>query len=122
MLIRADGLGLISKKEAEAAGLLPMEKSAYEIAKSGGDYSKFYERYQSEYLPRLQRAVKSYDKVIVEHEKWIRNPSLKLGTDASPEVVRRYAEDKWPRDIARNLAYKSIIKGIIEERKNGKPD
>jgi len=96
-----------------------MSITPYEIAKAGGEYSKFYERYKNEYLPRLQRAVKSYERVIAEHEQWIAEPSLKLGKDAPDDVVRRCVEDKWPRDIARNAAYRSIIVGIIGERRHG---
>lgn len=97
-------------------------KSLYEEAKAGGEYAKFYERYRGEYLSRLRRASKSYEKVIAEHGEWIRNPSVKLGADAPEEVARRYVDAKWPRDIARNREYKAIIDGIIEERQHGKPD
>lgn len=121
-LIRPDGFGLVSKAEAEGAKLIRMERNVYEIAKAGGDYSKFFERYKDVYLSRLKRALRSYEKVIAEHEDWIKNPAGKLGSDASEDVVKRYVEGKWPRDIARNAAYKAIIEGIIEERKNGRSD
>jgi hypothetical protein len=94
-----------------------VKPSAYDIAKSGGDYSKFYERYRSEYLPRLQRAERSYRKVIEDHEDYIRDPMSKLKPGLSPEEIRRYVEKKWPDDIARNTAYLEIITGIIAERK-----
>ena len=96
--------------------------TVHETAKSGGEYSKHYERYKDEYLSRLRRAARSYDKVIAEHEEWIKNPESKLGNDKDPDYVRLYTEGKWPDDIARNRAYKSIIEGIIEERTHGKPD
>ena len=97
-------------------------KSIFETAKSGGEYSKHYERYKGEYLSRLRRAARSYEKVIAEHEEWIKNPAIKLKDRNDADYVRLYTEGKWPDDIARNRAYKIIIEGIIEERKHGKPD
>ncbi len=96
------------------------KSNVYETAKSGGDYAKFYQRYKDEHLPRLNRAAKSLEKVIAEHEAWIKNPALKLGQHAEAEYARRYVEVKWPKDIARNWAYKDIIDGIIGDRKSGK--
>lgn len=93
-----------------------VKPSAYETAKSGGDYAKFYDRYRSEYLPRLRRAERSYEQVIADHERWIKDPAAKLKPGLSPEEIRRYVERKWPSDIARNAAYLDIIKGIIGER------
>ena len=93
-----------------------MKPSAYEIAISGGDYAKFYERYKNEYLPRLQRAERSYRKVIEAHEGYIRDPMSKLKPGLSPEEIKRYVEQKWPNDIARNTVYLEIIMGIIAER------
>jgi hypothetical protein len=101
---------------------MPSKLSIYETAKAGGEYFKFYEHYWDVYLARLRRASKSYEKVIAEHEAWIKNPSLKLGEEMPELVVKRYVEGKWPRDIARNLAYKAIIDGIIEERTHGPAD
>ncbi|MTW20529.1 hypothetical protein [Allochromatium palmeri] len=96
--------------------LKDMRPSAYDLAKSGGDYAKFYERYKGEYLPRLQRAERSYRRVIAEHEGYIRDPMSKLKPGLSAEEIRRYVEKKWPEDIARNTAYLEIITGIIAER------
>lgn len=91
-------------------------KSAYEIAKQGGDYVGHYQRYKNEYSSRLVRAARSYEKVIQEHRAWIENPASKLGNDVEEEIVRRYVEKKWPQDIARNQAYLDIIEGILMER------
>ncbi len=102
------------------ATILSVVNTIYETAKDGGAYSKFYEQYKDVYLPGLRRAAKSFEEVIAEHEKWIKNPSLKLKNTDDLHYVKRYTEKKWPRDIARNSAYKSIIEGIIEERENGK--
>jgi hypothetical protein len=97
--------------------ILSVEKvSAYEVAKAGGQYAKFYNRYRDEYLSRLQRASRGYAKVIEEHEQWIKNPRLKLEATMSDEEVARYAGKKWPRDVVRNTAYKNIIDGIIRDR------
>ncbi|TAN71606.1 MAG: hypothetical protein EPN17_00950 [Methylobacter sp.] len=117
-LLRKEGLGLLTRQAAEKAGIIvAMKNDAYDIAKNGGDYDKFYQRYKNEYLPRLNRAVKSYDKVITDHQTWIENPALKLADTTNTDYVRRYTEIKWPQDIARNQTYKTIIEGIIKERK-----
>jgi len=79
-----------------------------------------YERYKDEYTSRLNRSARSYERVIQEHLSWIENPYLKLPADADEETIKRYVEQKWPDDIARNQAYKDIIIGILMERKNAK--
>jgi hypothetical protein len=94
----------------------------YAAAKAGGEYAQFYEKNRNLYLARLRRASKSYGKIIADHEEWIRNPALKLAPGLPQEAVKRYAEQKWPKDIARNSAYKAIIDGIIQDRENGKAD
>jgi hypothetical protein len=85
-------------------------------AKQGGAYSKFYNRYKNEYTKRLNKATKSFDEVIAEHELWIADPSLKLGSNPPENSVRRNIK-KWQEDIERNRTYKIIIQGIIEGRK-----
>ena len=85
-------------------------------AKQGGTYSKFYNRYKNEYTKRLDKAIKSFDAVIAEHELWIADPSLKLGSSPPVSSVRRNIK-KWQEDIERNRTYKIIIQGIIEDRK-----
>jgi hypothetical protein len=100
--------------------LLAMASNAFQEAKEGGEYSKHYERYKDEYTARLNRAAKSYERVIREHWAWIENPYLKLPEDTDEETIRRYVEQKWPDDITRNQAYKDIIMGILMERQNAK--
>lgn len=96
-----------------------MKNDAYEIAKSGGDYSKFYENYKDRYTKNLNKASSSYDKVVEDHKAWINDPSIKLGSNPPIEAVKQNTI-KWHEDIRRNLAYKSIVEGILEDRKNGK--
>ncbi len=96
-----------------------MKNDAYEIAKKGGDYSKFYENYKDRYTKNLNKASSSYDKVVEDHKAWINDPSIKLGSNPPIEAVKQNTI-KWHEDIRRNLAYKSIVEGILEDRKNGK--
>lgn len=95
-----------------------MDGNAFEEAKSGGDYSNHCERYKDEYTSRLNRAARSYERVIQEHLAWMENPFLKLPEDTDAETIKRYVEQKWPDDIARNQAYEDIIIGILMERQN----
>ena len=87
----------------------------FKEAKSGGTYAGFYDRYKNEYTKRLNKSVKSYEDVIAEHEAWIRNPKLKIGDGHEQKIIEQNIK-KWQEDIARNSDYKTIIKGILEDK------
>lgn len=93
-----------------------MKNDVYKTAKNGGDYAKFYSRYKDEYLTRLNRSIRSFEKIIAEHKAWIADPAIKLRNNPTQDIVEIY-KLKWQQDIDRNLAYKAIIKGIKEDRK-----
>ena len=96
-----------------------MKNDIFNAAKKGGDYSKFYENYKGRYTKNLNKASSSYDKVVEEHKAWINDPSIKLGNNPPIEAVKQNTI-KWHEDIRRNLAYKSIVDGILEDRRNDK--
>ena len=87
----------------------------FKEAKSGGTYAGFYDRYKNEYTKRLNKSIKSYEEVIAEHEAWIRNPKLKLGDGHEQKIIEQNIK-KWREDITRNSDYKTIIKGILEDK------
>lgn len=90
-------------------------KNIYETAKNGGDYSKFYDQYKKKYTKELDKAIRSFIKVIEEHKMWIDNPNIKLGENPTAESIAIHKK-KWQRDIDRNSAYKDITEGLREER------
>ncbi len=106
----------------QSSGKMANKPSIYEAARAGGDYAKFYAKNRDLYLPGLRKASKSYGKVLAEHEEWIKNPYSKVESDKPEDEVRYLVEKKWPKDIARNSAYKAIIDGIIEDRTHGEAD
>jgi hypothetical protein len=121
-LIRPDGFGLISKADASKLGLV-VERGAFEIAKTGGHYAKFYERYKNEYSTRLERAVKSYGDVIAEHEARIKNPAIKLEPDASAEGPSSATRETNGRGTSPEmLPIKPLSKALLRKEKNERTD
>lgn len=92
-----------------------MSKDIYQEAKNGGDYAKFYEQYKNKYTKELDRAIRSFTKVIEEHRMWIEDPTIKLKDIPTVEAIA-IVKKKWQRDIDRNAAYKAIVEGLKNER------
>jgi hypothetical protein len=91
----------------------------FEIAKAGGKHSGFYNQYVNKPDLEIQKAIRSLEKRIAEHQSWIENPELHIPNFSSldPRQQRALVEDKWLSDIARQQEQKIILEGILQERR-----
>ncbi len=67
-LIKPGGLGLLSKQDAIAAGLLPTVNDAYKVAKEGGKHAGLLKNYREIPTAMVERAIRSMEKQINLHE------------------------------------------------------
>lgn len=107
-----------SATTASAASAVP---AAYLAASAGGEHAGLLARMRGEGKIQLDKAVRSYEKRIAEHEAWIAQPQIKLGAGYDPQEARRLVEKKWPKDIARLRAERDVIVGLLrmQEENNG---
>ena len=118
-LVRPDGMGLLSKKDAQAARLLDMgntEKTAYEIARNGGRHKGLYRTWQDKPSGEIERSIRSLREQIDVHLDKIANPDKYitevLSTQQREGLVQRY----WPKEIANFRQQIEIFEGILKER------
>jgi hypothetical protein len=95
--------------------------NAYEVAKAGGKHKDWYRRQLALPDPMLLRAVKSFQKLIKEHEDLIQNPTEKYPEFPEWDVRRQrnLVEHHWPADIARHREFIEILEGLLQERNHG---
>ena len=92
--------------------------TAYEIAKGGGKHSGYLDEYRGKPDHLVARAIRSLQKQIALHQKWIQNPYLKINSNESTARLNALVNKKWPSDIRRLAAQIEVLKGILEERKS----
>ena len=113
---------LVVREGAGGAG-----KSVYEIAKAGGKHFGMYQRYLNESTKSLQKAIRKYERRILEHQNLIKNPEMYLKkygkefkdvpwSELSKELRDDLLKNKWPKDIKRLSEQLDIIKGILKSR------
>lgn len=92
--------------------------NAFEIAKSGEKHSGLYYEYLKKTNNEIERAIRSLERRISEHQSWIQNPEQHLPNFRSPDPRQQKAlvENKWLSDVARRQQQKTILEGIIQER------
>ncbi len=92
-------------------------KGAFEIAKEGGTHSGQLREFLKQNAAQLGRSIRSFDKNIAKHEKWILNPKSKI-----PEWDTFNAERQartihhWRKDIARARELQNIAIGVAKEK------
>lgn len=95
------------------------QPSDYQIAKSGGRNSGFYNRFKTARTAEIEKSIRSFSKRIAEHQKKVRDPDAYLKPDCTPEhradLISRY----WPEEIADFHQQCNILRGILEERGHG---
>lgn len=99
------------------ARLLPQMVTPYEIAKSGGKHHGWYLRQIELDDAALSKAVRSFERQIEKHEKWIGDPLTKT-PDFSSFDPRRQASliDGWKQDATRHRECIEILRRILKER------
>ena len=93
--------------------------NAYKIAKAGGKHEGWLKQYEALPDHLIQKAIRSLQRRIVEHEVWIQNPASKLGdvSQVDPRALDDYIRQKWPSDIQRQQEQLAILEGILEARR-----
>lgn len=92
--------------------------NAFDVAKSGGKHSGFYNQYTGKSKVEIQKGIQSLDKQIVEHQDKIRNSEAHIPNfkDLDPRQQEALINKKWPSDIQRQLEQKEILEGILRSR------
>jgi hypothetical protein len=94
-------------------------RGAFQIAKEGGKHSGLLRTMMGAELKSLEKAVRSYEKVILEHTDKIANPGKYVEKWGSLSAVEQAGLiQKWQKDLARNTELKEVMRGLYEERKN----
>jgi hypothetical protein len=65
---------------------------------------------------KLLKSIRSLEKQIAQHQRWIDNPCSKIPADTPNEETNYYVNTKWPGDIARQRQQIDIIQGVLHER------
>ena len=93
---------------------------SFEVAKSGGRHSGWYEQALSLTANQLRKGIRSLNNQIVEHYDKIANPKNHIPNwdDLDPRQQRNLLEKKWLKDIERQQEQMDILKGILQERGN----
>ena len=96
--------------------------TAYEAAKHGGPHYGLWRNYRDRPIAMLERAVKSLEQRIAEHEAKVANPCQYVRTDIPERQVRHLVSVKWPEEIAIFKAQIEVLNGMIEEKRHGRTD
>ncbi|MFB2730066.1 hypothetical protein ACE02H_21590 [Shewanella mangrovisoli] len=124
--IASRGAELTAKAVGLARGADVVEgitRSAYEVAKSGGKHSGFFENNLVRSSEELQKGVSKLQKQIDTHEALIKDPEAtmsKLGkgnwNSLDPRQQKALIDKKWPSDIQRQREQQNILQGILKEK------
>jgi len=102
------------------ARLKPSMVTAYEIAKTGGKHSGWYDTQRELTEKQLSKGIRTLEKQIARHEKWIADPFSKIPDYDNFDQRRQTALILgWKQDIQRHRELLEILHGILKERKNG---
>lgn len=110
----------VAQTSGKGARLKPSMVTAYEIAKAGGKYSGWYKDQLKLNEKNLSKGIRSFEKQIARHEKWIADPVSKIADYHSYDPRRQDALIKgWKQDVERHKDSIKILLGILKERENG---
>lgn len=92
----------------------------YQTAKEGSTHAAWMKEQRRLGARQLESAERSIRKQIEIHEAWISDPGSKIAdwNDRDP----RYQEGllkKWQQDIKRQAEQVQIIRGVLQEKRNG---
>jgi len=93
--------------------------NAYETAKTGGPHHGLWKNYRNRPIAMLERAVKSLEQRIAEHEAKIEHPYRYLQPDVPARQVNHLVNAKWPEEIAIFKIQIEVLNGMIEEKRYG---
>ncbi|MGB5064272.1 MAG: hypothetical protein WBQ37_10965 [Candidatus Competibacter sp.] len=96
-----------------------MGSNAYEAAKAGGLHEGLWKNYRNRPTAMLERAIKSLEQRIAEHEAKIARPQDFLRSNIPEIQIRHLVTIKWPEEIETFKTQIQILKGINEEKTRG---
>jgi ribosomal protein S18 len=119
-----DKRGWTNKAESEAtkavnkADEVANVNDPYNVAKQGGKHSGFYDEYSKRPDSQIQKGIESINKQISEHQNKIEDPQKFISDfDKLDPRQQKALPDKWQRDINRQIEQKTILEGILKERR-----
>ena len=119
-----DEVGDAAKAESEAtkavnkADEVANVNDPYNVAKQGGKHSGFYNEYSKKPDSEIQRGIKNINKQISEHQNKIEDPKKFISDFDSLDIRRQKALPRiWQSDINRQIEQKTILEGILRERR-----
>lgn len=111
---------ILTSATATQAGVTVSD--AYEVAKAAnGKYHGWLKQQRNLPVHLLEKAIRSFEALIADHEAWIEDPTRKnpdfyqLPTVQQKHLLEKY----WPDDIRRHRDSIEILKGIIREKQHG---
>ncbi len=111
-----------SAEQAMAKSTAPLaERTAFEIAQAGGKNAGQLKRFMEWTPKQLEKSIKSFERLVVEHEEYIRNPKIKYPDWDNFTLGRQQNEiHHWTNDIIRAKEYKSMAEKTLK-LKMGEP-
>jgi hypothetical protein len=95
---------------------------AYEIARAkDGKYHGWLKQQRNLPVHFLEKAIRSFEKLIMDHESWLEDPTRKIPHFYQLPMGQRQhlLEKHWPDDIQRHRDSIEILKGVIREKEHG---
>lgn len=94
-------------------------RATNEVFQSGGTYAGQVEAFQKQGVRQLRKSIRSFEKIIIEHEQKIRDPKAackdrdwdNLRLDDKKSLLNR-----WAGGIQRAANYRAMVKRVLEEK------
>ena len=93
----------------------PATRSATQIARGGGRHSGQLNQFLKQTPEQLQKTIRSFDKQIARHERWIKDPTSKVKnfSELRPGHQQNLIHH-WQQDIVRHQELKSIAQDVLK--------
>jgi len=94
--------------------------NAYEIAKAGGAHAGLLRRYAGESDRQVEKSLRSVERRLADHLAKIENPSTGVEPGTSASDIAYLVNSYWPKEVLNFRAEADVLRGILQERENGK--
>lgn len=103
--------------QSEIKRVINSATNAFQNAVNEAGYSKFLQRYKDVSVSELQKAIKSFDKVIDQHIRKLENP---LDGAKNFNSLNQFEKggliNKWKTDLFRNQSYRNILDKLLDKK------
>lgn len=91
---------------------------AYIAAKNGGRHARIITEFSSKSVKEVQKSIRSYEKLIAEHNDKIANPSkyCQDWDNFHPNRQKALVEKVWPTEIECYAEQRDILQTILDQR------